>query len=379
MITRASNASIAAGVFTLAAVLASAASAQTAPAAAAAQPAASDASAPAAPSTPAPPPVALSTHAIEDASAFRAYAKKAEAISPAFTDGAGVEDSLAIGSAYEPQQLARGEVAYAALLALQDPSFVAGVRTYAVDPAQRHDLAQRLVQDPRYAIAFPDAAHAAGMIVATLGAETARIQATGAQVKQSAYSVQHFKWSKSRVTNPDVRLARAKALSAALMSSVPDDVQQLELAVNGGSDAKAAQVLGVHGQPVDGPYGSVVTRGLALAALAALGEAGDDSDAQVQTLLADDTDRTCLNMSKLNLYQCLAVAGPWYEDIFCLGEHALGETGQCLTKETATPAQLQAAVTPVSSAGAGAMVQPTPVAAATSQAMIQQTSVAVAR
>ena len=33
-------------------------------------------------------------------------------------------------------------------------------------------------------------------------------------------------------------------------------------------------------------------------------------------------------MSKLNLYQCLAVAKPHYEDVFCLGQHVLIDTGQ---------------------------------------------------
>lgn len=335
--------------------------------AASAQPAAS-ASAQLDAAAPAPPPVALSSHAIEDASAFRAYLKKAEAISPAFTSGPGVEDSLAAGSAYEPRQLARGEVAYAALLALQDPTFVAGVRVYALDANQRQQLAARLVADPAYAAAFPGAAQAAGLIVATLGTEAAHVLTTGAHVKQAAYDVQHSKWSKSRVIDPAARLTRAKTLSAALMSSIPDDVAQLKIAVNGGSDARAAQVLAAHAQPVQGPYASVVTRGLAVAALAALGQGGDDNDTQVQTLLADETDRSCLNMSKLNLYQCLAVAGPWYEDVFCLGEHALSETGQCLAKETATPSQLQAALTPVATAvpTSSASVSLAPVAAASS-------------
>ena len=37
-------------------------------------------------------------------------------------------------------------------------------------------------------------------------------------------------------------------------------------------------------------------------------------------------------MSKLNLYQCLAVARPWYEDMFCLGVHAVTDTGECIAK-----------------------------------------------
>jgi hypothetical protein len=37
-------------------------------------------------------------------------------------------------------------------------------------------------------------------------------------------------------------------------------------------------------------------------------------------------------MAKLNLYQCLAVARPHYEDVFCLGQHVLEDTGHCLMK-----------------------------------------------
>jgi hypothetical protein len=37
-------------------------------------------------------------------------------------------------------------------------------------------------------------------------------------------------------------------------------------------------------------------------------------------------------MSKLNLYQCLAVAKPHYEDVFCLGQHVMMDTGACLMK-----------------------------------------------
>jgi hypothetical protein len=35
-------------------------------------------------------------------------------------------------------------------------------------------------------------------------------------------------------------------------------------------------------------------------------------------------------MAKLNLFQCLSVAGPEYEDVFCLGQHAVLDTGQCV-------------------------------------------------
>ena len=319
----------------------------------------------AAPPPPPPAPaVALSSQAIADASAFRAYTKHAALLNAAFTSGQGVEQSLAVGAAYEPQQLSRGAIAYAALLALQDPTFVSGVRTFSIDPGQRRDIAGRLAQDPRYASVFPGAANAAGLIVATMGVESGRITDVAARIKQSAYSVQHSAWSKTKVINPAGRLVQTKALSAAIMNGEAGDADQLKTAMNGGSDATAAQVLAVHGQPVAGPYAPVVERGLALAALAVLGQAGDDNAAAVQAVETEQTSGACLTLSKLNLYQCLAVAVPWYEDIFCLGEHALGETAQCISKDAASPAQIQQAeAAPAASAALSTTAVAAPVAA----------------
>ena len=275
-----------------------------------------------------------------------------------------MEQSLAVGAAYEPQQLSRGAIAYAALLALQDPAFVAGVRTYAVDPTQRQQIGARLAADPRYASAFPGAASAAGLIVATMGVESGRITQVAARIKQSAYSVQHSAWSKTKVIDPAGRLSQTKALSAAIMNGEAGDTDQLKLAMNGGADPAAAQVLAVHGQPVAGPYAPVAERGLALAALAVLGQAGDDNAAAVQQVETEQTSGACLTLSKLNLYQCLAVAVPWYEDIFCLGEHALGETAQCISKDAASPAQIQQAeAAPAASAAIPATAVAAPVAA----------------
>ena len=45
----------------------------------------------------------------------------------------------------------------------------------------------------------------------------------------------------------------------------------------------------------------------------------------------------CLRLAKLNLYQCLASAGPHYEDIYCLGQHAMIDPGQCVVDATKAP------------------------------------------
>jgi hypothetical protein len=290
---------------------------------------------------PAPPPVALSSHVVEHASAFRTYMRRAASITPGFTSGPSIEDSLSLGEGYEAQDLSRGAIAYAAVVALQEPGFVAGVRTYAVDPTQRHDLAQRLINDPYYATALPGAQAAAGLIIASLNAEGAKVRGAGELVKQSAYDVQHQAWSKTSITDPAGRLARAKEISSAPTTPDAADVELMKRAVTGSGSKSVENRLVVAGAASAPPFTQVVTRGLAIAALAALGEAGDENDTALQGLLNDTNDGFCLNMSKLNLYQCLAVAKPWYEDIFCLGQHVLIDTGQCIARAAGKPQPVQ--------------------------------------
>jgi hypothetical protein len=291
----------------------------------------------------APPPVSLSGRVVEAASEYHVYMQRAAQITPSFSTGPQLEASLNTGEGYEAQQLARGVIAYGALVALQDPGFVASVRTFAVNPEGRRSLAARLVSDPNYVAALPNVATAAGLVISTLDTESNRVRGAGEMVKQFAYDVQHQAWSKKDITDPAGRLAYAKQLSNAPMTPLPEDVAQLKGAVGGPDSKVASRAMLVSGPASAPPYTAVVSRALAIAALAALGEGGDENDAQVESLLNESTGGFCLNMSKLNLYQCLAVAKPWYEDVFCLGQHILIDTGQCVTKEVGPLQPVQAA------------------------------------
>jgi hypothetical protein len=287
------------------------------------------------PAAPPPPPVAMTPSTIESAAAYRAYIRKAGDIAPAFADGAAVEQQLAAGAAYEPKQLLKGQIAYGALVALQSPTFVAEVRTYAVDPSGRRDLAAKLLRDPNYAQALPSAAGAAGMVAATLAADALRVRQAGERIKQAAYDVQKQKWAMGPVPQPLDRLAQAKQVSTQALVGPREDVTRLGTLVQGGDAARAAE-FGMVAEPLGAPYTAVVSRSLALAALAALGEATDD--AAMQSLMEEQAGAFCLNLSKLNLYQCLSVARPYYEDVFCLGQHVLMDTGQCLTRSAVVTA-----------------------------------------
>ena len=54
------------------------------------------------------------------------------------------------------------------------------------------------------------------------------------------------------------------------------------------------------------PFTPAVVNSLAIAALAALGAAGDDARTNTDALSSESNNEFCLNMSKLMLFQCLA-------------------------------------------------------------------------
>ncbi|HET6969638.1 MAG TPA: hypothetical protein VFH92_00820 [Phenylobacterium sp.] len=292
------------------------------------------------PPPPAPPSVALSPKIVELASAYSFYMARSTGISPDFADGEGVARSLKVGEAYEPTQMIRGAMAYAAVVALQDKTFVDGVRTFAVDPTQRRQVAYEILKDPAYAVGLPGSAGAAGLIQAALGGQAQHLYDQGKAVKQAAYDIQHQPWSKTEVAARDARLADAKMLSQTVMIGDVAETARLQQATIG------AASLGLSASPTAPPYTPTVIRGLAIAALAALGEAGDANVEQLLALMSEPNIGTCMNMAKLNLYQCLAVAGPHYEDVFCLGQHAMMDTGRCMIRAAGLPEPFEAKFVP---------------------------------
>ena len=254
------------------------------------------------------PALRLPTAALEAAASYHRYMQSAGDISAAFDGGPAVARSVREGAAYEPKTMSRGAVAYAAVIALQDPDFVRGGRTAAAAAPSTEAFVTGLLAEPYRSSVLPGARSAAARIAGGLGAEGGRVRETGRRVKQAAYDVQHQAWSKAQVADRVERLAEVKTLSL----TSPEGPQAALLEV-------------VDAEPAPARRTSAVDRALALAALAVL-----DEGERGEPLLDDPECSTCLRMAKLNLFQCLAVAKPWYEDVFCLGQHVLIDTGDCI-------------------------------------------------
>ncbi len=293
-----------------------------------------------APPPPAAPVVSLSPKMVELASAYRYYMVRTTGITPDFVDPAGVARSVQTGASYEPQQLVRGAIAYAAVVALQDKAFVAGVRQYAKDPVQRRTIAYEIMKDPAYAVGIQGSASAAGLVIAALGGDAQRLYDQGKSIKQAAYDIQKQPWSKTDVTSRPERLAGAKSVSASAMTGDVAETARLQQAAMGVAS------LGLTATAVPPPYTPTVIRGLAIAALAALGEANDANAEQLMALTHEPNIGMCMGSSKLNLYQCLAVARPNYEDVFCLGQHAMMDTGRCVIRAAGLPEPYEARYIP---------------------------------
>ncbi len=295
---------------------------------------------PAKPVQKAAPPIVLAPKLIEQASAYRYYMDRASAIAPGFVDGPAIAQAMKTGVSYEPKQFLQGAISYGAIVALQDPAFVAGVRVYAGTAEQRQQIAYEIMKDPAYVVGLQGSSSAAGLVVAALGADGNKFYEAGKTVKQAAYDVQKQAWSKSDIVGRDLRLSQAKSLSATPVVGDVAETARLQQATLG------SPTLGLSGAPITPPFTPVVIRSLAVAALAILGHASEPNLETINAIMVEPNIASCANMAKLNLYQCLAVAKPHYEDVFCLGQHAMMDTARCVIKASGLPEPYEARFIP---------------------------------
>lgn len=290
---------------------------------------------PEAPPPPPPPPlpaVSLNEGVAQAASVYVAFVREVSTIQGGFTDAESIQAAIRKGAAYEPGQLSRGMIAYGSILALQSPEYVAGVRQFASTPALRQEMIGRIVADPAYAATLPGAEAAAGLITATMGKDIATLTAIAEAVEGDAYTIQERRdprrrWAVTPIADRNGRLEGAKALSVSQLPSAEESAR-LFAAANSGA--------GLNLTPAQrgAPFTPAVVNSLAIAALAALGAAGDDARTNTDALSTESNNEFCLSMSKLMLFQCLAASRPSYEDMFCTGRHIVRDLATCTAQYT---------------------------------------------
>ncbi len=279
------------------------------------------------------PPISLNDGVAQAASIYVTFIADVGTIRAGFPDAESVQAAMRKGSAYVPAQLSRGMIAYASILALQSPEFVAGVRQFGVDPVQRREIIAAIVNDPAYAAVLPGADAAASVIISTLGTDINALTAIADAVEGDAYTIQERndprrRWAVLPIPNRENRLQAVKTISTGQMLPSAEASARLFAAANAGTG------LSVAPGTARAPYTPPVINALAIAALAALGAAGDEARPNTDALMTESSSQFCLNMSKLNLYQCLAASRPSYEDMFCVGRHVVRDLATCTRGST---------------------------------------------
>lgn len=296
------------------------------------------ASAPAALARPKPPPVveappppppmpevSMAHKFVTAAGAYDDYMRQAASITPAaLTDAGNVGQALRAGSAYEPVQLRVGMVSYGAIAALTDGAFVADVRRAGATPEDRYALETKIFANPRFALSFADGARAAGIAKQAMMSGGLRLYDAGNAIRLAAYSIQHQPWSLQPVPDLGTRTDAIKRLSTSQRPTPGAETETLDLMVAGETPN------GVALESAAGRRTDLIVRAVALAALASIGQATDQDAPRLGWLTDDYYLDHCLAEAKLALFECLAVARPNYEDVFCLGQHAMKDTGACV-------------------------------------------------
>lgn len=276
-----------------------------------------------------PPPIALNDSVAQAASVYLTFTRDVTAIQGGFASPEAVQAALRRGAAYDPDQISRGLVAYASILALQSPEFVAGVRSAAATPGARRQLVERIVADPTHASTLPGAEAAAGLVISMLETDIIALANAADTVETDAYTIQYAGdprsgWGRAASPDREGRLQAVKDLSARAVLPSPEESARLYAAAHDGSGLGAEGV-----RTRRPPYAPSVSNALAMAALAALGAAGENARANTDALQYDRASQDCLASSKLNLFQCLAASRPAYEDMFCLGRHVMRDLATC--------------------------------------------------
>jgi hypothetical protein len=137
-----------------------------------------------------PPPIVLNDSVAQSAAVYLAYTRDMATIRGGFSSAQAVHAALQRGAAADPNQISRGLVAYATILALQSPEFVAGVRQVGNTPEARIQMIDRIVASPAYASTLPGADSAAGLVMGVLEADLNALGLAADSVESDAYNIQ---------------------------------------------------------------------------------------------------------------------------------------------------------------------------------------------
>lgn len=244
--------------------------------------------------------------------------------------------------AHNPQSIAGGWVAYAALVAADTPEFAAALKKELKKKPNRRKgrlggqdgLISNIAQDPGFARQLPGADQAIASVLSMTARDGARITALGEAFKTQAYAMQKTKWGKARISSSQDRIKEAAKYSRGRgAASAPAFDHQAD----GGVIAPALASASGAWSADWGKSTSAGAKGEANAEvimdrilnLAVRYSTNSLNPKIVSVYARNNKSQRCLEISKLTLDQCIAATRTPYEEAFCLGEHGLNDIASC--------------------------------------------------
>ncbi len=270
-----------------------------------------------------------------------------------------IDEALAAVASHSPDGMSKAWLSYGALIAAQTPEFVDTVRATA-DYYGRDAVLAGLVNDPSYASKLEGAPLARQAVLSAAEADAQRFRAAAAMVKEQAYSLQKTSWAKVKSGERDARMSRLALASLTPRAASPDTLagiaaagafsskdalsKRQELAATFWSVFRISPNTAHAATPSEGggvaaasfllatapKYEYAVDQVVTLAAIDALGANTPENASLVAPLLYETQTKTCMEVARLHLNQCIAAGHFRYEDPFCIAEHGIKDVANCV-------------------------------------------------
>lgn len=237
-------------------------------------------------------------------------------------------------ASHAPDLLSSGWVAYAALLAADNPTFAQSVQAEMVKAGGRSGFLNSLRQNPSMVLNFEGSSAAIDDVLKVTAMDAYKVKALSDFYISEAYRLQKVSWAKKKISPGMTRVDSAKDYSYSrpglatplLPASMTYGVVQPGL--------KNADTVWAPSWAGSGDYAKrsddatpIMARVLVLAARYSV---GDVSEGSVKEFAKNNKANKCLVNAKLNLDQCVAATRTPYEEMFCLGTHGLKDVSNCM-------------------------------------------------
>ncbi|MEM1381302.1 MAG: hypothetical protein AAGH41_11840 [Pseudomonadota bacterium] len=237
-------------------------------------------------------------------------------------------------SSHDTRSMAGSWIAYAAMVAADQPSFAKAIEKQVKEKGAKA-FAAELESSPGVVRNMPGADQAVAAIMAFAASDAAKIREAGDAYIAEAYDIQKVAWARKTIAESGMDRVDA-ALSYAAKRDWPTATGREVVRSRAGTirpnlvsyDSWSDDWAGTNAKadPSARP-GTIITKALVLGAHYAMNTATQEHMASFAT---SKKSERCFNSAKLNLDQCIAATRTPYEEAFCLGQHALNDMSSCV-------------------------------------------------